>query len=194
MNLIILGPQGSGKGTQAKLLAEKFSLTHLSSGDLLRAEAASGSPKGKIIAALLAKGDLLPFETVLEVLEPAIKQASGPQAASSSKGFILDGTPRDVRQAEYLDYFLNEIGLKIDKVVYLSLPPEESLTRLLQRSQIEHRSDDTPETIKHRLEVYEKETAPVLDYYRARGLVLEVDGRPDIQTIFKDITDKLTTA
>ncbi|MEK7063909.1 MAG: adenylate kinase [Patescibacteria group bacterium] len=186
MNLVILGPQGSGKGTQAKLLAEKFSLVHLSSGDLLRAEADSGSQKGKIIADLLARGSLLPFETVLEVLEPALKKAKD--------GFILDGTPRDLKQAEYLDYFLDKIGIKIDKVIYLSLPPEDSLTRLLKRAQIEHRSDDTPETIKHRLEIYEQETTPVLDYYRAKDLVIEIDGRPDIQTIFKDIIAHLTLA
>mgnify|MGYP001587433502 FL=1 len=186
MNLIILGAPGSGKGTQAKLLTEKFDLSHLSSGDLLRAEAVSGSAKGKIIADLLAKGDLLPFETVLEVLEPAFKQARG--------GFILDGTPRDVKQAEYLDWFLQKNALQIDKVIYLSLPAEDSLTRLLKRAQIEHRTDDTPETIKHRLEIYDQETTPVLDYYRAKGLVIDVDGRPDIQTIFKDIVTHLTTA
>ncbi len=186
MNLIILGPQGSGKGTQAKLMAEKFGLTHLSSGDLLRQEAATGSAKGQIIANLLSKGNLLPFETVLEVLEPAIKNAKS--------GFILDGTPRDLHQAEYLDYFLNEISARINRVIYLSLPVDDSLTRLLKRAQIEHRSDDTPNTIKHRLEVYERETTPVLDYYRAKGLVVEIDGRPDIQTIFKDIVNRLTVA
>lgn len=186
MNLIILGPQGSGKGTQAKLLAEKFGLLHLSSGDLLREQAASASAKGKIIADLLSKGDLLPFETILAVLEPAIKNAKN--------GFILDGTPRDLKQAEYLDWILQKNGLQIDKVIYLSLPPEDSLTRLLKRAQIEHRPDDTPEIINRRLEIYEQETTPVLDYYRSRGLVVDIDGRPDIQTIFKDIVTRLTTA
>ncbi|MEK7524768.1 MAG: nucleoside monophosphate kinase, partial [Patescibacteria group bacterium] len=85
-------------------------------------------------------------------------------------------------------------ALQIDKVIYLSLPAEDSLTRLLKRAQIEHRTDDTPETIKHRLEIYDQETTPVLDYYRAKGLVIDVDGRPDIQTIFKDIVTHLTTA
>lgn len=186
MNLIILGPQGSGKGTQAKLLSQKFGLTHLSTGDLLRSEAASGSAKGKLIADLLAKGNLVPFETVLEVLEEALKKAKN--------GFILDGIPRDLRQAEYLDYFLKEIGTKIDHVIYPSLPREDSINRLLKRAQIEHRSDDTLEVINRRLEVYEKETVPVLDYYKAKGLVIQVDGTPDIQTIFNDIVNRLTLA
>lgn len=184
MNLIILGPQGSGKGTQAKLLAEKLGLKHISSGDLLRAEAASGSPKGILIGKVLATGELVPFETITELLEPAILQAKS--------GFILDGTPRDTRQAEYLDYFLNEKKISIDKVILLDIPREESLQRLIKRAEIEHRADDTQEAINERLNIFENETLPVIENYRNKGLLLVIDGTPDIQTIFQDIVNKLT--
>jgi len=183
MNLIILGPQGSGKGTQAKLLAEKFGLKHIASGDLLRTEAESGSEKGEIIAKILATGELMPFETVLEVTEPAF--------LSSSSGFILDGTPREVSQAEYLDSFLKEHKINIDKVILLDIPKEESLSRLAKRAEIEHRADDTPEAINARLSLYEENTLPVVEYYRRQGKLLVIDGTPDIQTIFQNIVTKL---
>lgn len=186
MNLIILGAPGSGKGTQADLLAEKFSLTHLSSGALLRAEAESGSEKGKLIANLLVSGVLLPFETVLEVLETALK--------ATKEGFILDGTPRDVRQAEYLEYFFNENKIKLNKVIYLDIPLEEGVKRILKRAQIEHRSDDNYESVKKRMEVYQAETLPVIEFYEKQSLLLKIDGTPDIQTIFKDIVSRLTLA
>ncbi len=183
MNLIILGPQGSGKGTQAKLIAEKYGLTHLSSGELLRIEAESGSKKGKIIAKLLETGELLPFETVLDVLEPALKK--------SVSGFILDGTPRNVSQAEFLDSFLAERKINIDKVILLDIPREVSLDRLAKRAKLENRSDDTPEAINERLRLYHSKTVPVIEHYRKMGKLLEIDGRPDIDTIFKDICNKL---
>lgn len=186
MNLVILGAPGSGKGTQADLLAEKFGLVHLSSGNLLRQEAQSGTPKGKLIADLLVTGKLLPFETVLEVLEPALKAAKD--------GFIIDGTPRDVHQAQYLDYFLAENKLQIDKVIYLDIPIDEGIKRIMKRAEIEHRSDDNYDSVKKRMEVYQTETAPVIDYYEKKGLLLKIDGTPDIQTIFNDIVNRLTVA
>lgn len=186
MNLIILGAPGSGKGTQADLLAEKFGLAHLSSGALLRQEAESGTPKGKLIADLLVSGRLLPFETVIEVLEPALKKAK--------EGFVLDGTPRDLRQTEYLDYFFDENKIRLDKVIYLDIPVDEGIKRIIKRAEIEHRSDDNYESVKKRMEIYQAETIPVIDYYRKRGVLLKVDGRPDIQTIFKDIVNRLTVA
>ena len=179
MNLIILGAPGSGKGTQADLLAEKFGLTHLSSGELLRKEAESGSPKGKLIADLLVTGALLPFETVLEVLEPTLK--------AEKDGFILDGTPRNLHQTEYLDSFLSEMKVILDKVIYLDIPIETGVTRIMKRADIEHRSDDNYESVKKRMQAYEEETMPVIDYYQKKGLLLKIDGTPDIQTIFKDI-------
>jgi adenylate kinase len=182
MNLIILGPQGSGKGTQAKLLAEKFGLKHISTGELLRSEAESGSEKGKIISEILKTGQLMPFETVVSVLEPALATATG---------FILDGTPRDIKQAEYLDWFLKEKNLSIDKVILLDIPREESLKRLAKRAEIEHRTDDTPEAISERLEIYRNSTLPIIESYRSQGKLLVIDGTPDIQTIFLDIVNKL---
>ena len=183
MNLIILGPQGSGKGTQAKLLAEKFGLKHISTGELLRAEAESGSEKGKLIGKILESGELMTFETVCEVLEPALH--------SAKSGFILDGTPRDIKQLEYLDWLLKENNIEIDKTILLDIPREVSLSRLSKRAEIEHRSDDTPEAINERLNIYEKNTLPVIEEYRRQGKLLEINGTPDIQTIFQDIVSNL---
>ncbi|EKD53366.1 MAG: hypothetical protein ACD_61C00056G0005 [uncultured bacterium] len=185
MNLIILGPQGSGKGTQAKLLAEKFGYVHVSSGSRLREFAKSGTPKGNLIADLLTTGELMPFDTVMQVIEQDLLGAKN--------GFILDGTPRDLMQAEYLDWFLNERHLVIDKVIFLNIPREESLKRLALRAKIENRSDDTPEAIQNRLDNYEKETVPVFEHYRKQGKLLEIDGTPDIETIFADIVSRLET-
>lgn len=184
MNLIILGPQGSGKGTQAKLLAEKFGLKHISTGELLRAEAQSGSEKGNKIDKILDSGELMTFENVVEVLEPAL--------LSAKSGFILDGTPRDFRQAEYLDQFLKDINIQIDKIILIEIPRDESLKRLQKRAEIEHRADDTPKAINERLNLFETNTLPVIEHYRRQGKLLEIDGTPDVQTIFEDIVSKLT--
>ncbi|KKT51417.1 MAG: Adenylate kinase, partial [Candidatus Collierbacteria bacterium GW2011_GWB1_44_197] len=179
MNLIILGPQGSGKGTQAKLLAEKFGYVHVSSGSRLREFAKTGTPKGDLIADLLTTGELLPFDTVMEVIEPDLLGAK--------HGFILDGTPRDLMQAEYLDWYLGERKLKIDKVILLDIPREVSLDRLAKRAKIENRSDDTPDAIHARLDIFEHDTLPVIDHYRKQGKLIEIDGTPDVQTIFANI-------
>lgn len=186
MNLIILGAPGSGKGTQADLLAQKFNLTHLSSGQLLRAEASLASPKGKLIADLLTNGKLLPFETILDVLEPALLTAK--------TGFILDGTPRNLRQTEALDYLFAENKIQLTKVIYLDIPLEEGIKRILKRAEIEHRSDDNYDSAKKRMEVYQTETLPVIEYYKQKGLLLFIDGTPNIQTISKDIINQLTIA
>lgn len=186
MNLVILGAPGSGKGTQAELLAKHFNILHISSGELLRQEAESGTHKGQLIKDLQTSGQLLPFETVLDVLEPSFK--------SSSVGFILDGTPRNIHQAEALDYFFTEHKIEIHKVIYLDIPIEDGVKRIMKRAEIEHRSDDNYESVKKRMEIYEEETKPIIDFYNAKGLLLKVDGTPDIETIFKSIVVRLTTA
>lgn len=186
MNIIILGPQGSGKGTQAKLLAKKLNLQHLSVGELLRQAAKRPTPKGKIIKNLLAKGILIPFETTLELLEPVLKKAVA--------GFILDGMPRNLRQAEHLSWFLQQIKQPIHHVIYLTLSSRSTYQRLLKRAKLEGRPDDTKEVIKKRLEIYHQETQPVIDYYRQQGLVTEINGEPDINTIHQSIISKLNPA
>ena len=184
MNLIILGPQGSGKGTQAKLLAEKLNIKHISTGNLLRQAAKEDTPKGKLIKSLQSKGTLIPFETTLEVLEPVLKE--------STQGFILDGMPRDLRQAEHLEWFLGQIKQSIDQVIYITLSKKSSYARLLKRAQTEGRSDDTAEAIKKRLEIYSKEKVPVIDHYRQQAKLIEINGEPDIDTIHQDILKKIS--
>lgn len=183
MNLIILGPQGSGKGTQAKLIAERYGLLNISSGKRLREFAKGNSDKAKLIADLLTTGALLPFDTVMEVIESDLINAK--------TGFIIDGTPRDLMQAEYMDWYLNERHITIDKVIHLDIPREVSLERLAKRAVIENRSDDTPEAIHERLDIYEKDTLPVIEYYRKQGKMIDVNGVGEIQDIFKEIISKL---
>ncbi|MBU1071077.1 nucleoside monophosphate kinase [Patescibacteria group bacterium] len=183
MNIIILGPQGSGKGTQAKLLAEKLNLKHISIGELLRQAARSLTPKGKIIKNLQTKGILIPFETTLELLEPVLKK--------TTQGFILDGMPRDLRQAEHLDWFLKQIKQQINHVIFITLSQKSTYNRLLKRAKLEGRSDDTKQAIKKRLEIYETKTVPVIKYFKDAGKLIEIDGEPDIATIHHSILSKL---
>ena len=183
MNLIILGPQGSGKGTQAKLIAQKYGLTHISTGDLFRQEIASGSDFGKALKEIIDKGDLVPDELLFSTLEKA--------PLNEKNGFILDGTPRNQFQAEEFEKIVQKVNIHIDKVILIDVPRAESIKRLLKRAEIEHRADDNLEAINKRLDLYDTETKPVVDYYRHQGKIIDIDGTPDIDTIFKDICNKL---
>ena len=183
MNLIILGPQGSGKGTQAKLIAQKYGLTHISTGALIRQEVESGSDFGKILQQKINNGELISDAELFSVLEKA--------PLEGGHGFILDGTPRNLFQAKELENVLAKVGVNIDRVILLTLPHDESIARLQKRARIEHRQDDNPEAIQKRLDLYHNETVPVIEYYRSQGKLIEVDGRPDVQTIFADICNRL---
>ena len=183
MNLIILGPQGSGKGTQAKLIAEKYGLSHISTGSLIRQEVESGSDFGKTLKQKINNGELISDAELFSILEKA--------PISAQKGFILDGTPRNIYQAKELENVFSKVGVNIDRVILLTLPHDESIARLQKRAEIEHRQDDNPEAIQKRLDLYTNETLPVIEYYRSQNKLIEIDGLPDIDTIFKDICGRL---
>lgn len=184
MNIIVLGPPGSGKGTQAKKIAQHFGLNHVSTGELLRLEAEKDTPKAKEILSYQKKGVLVPLEIVLEVTLPSLQ--------ASPSGFVLDGTPRNFQQAQRLNDFLAQKNIQIDRVILLELSDEEAISRLLKRAKLEGRSDDNEVTIRERFRVYHDDTEPVIALYEKQGKLLRIDGRPDIETIFQDILKKLT--
>jgi adenylate kinase len=175
MRVIMLSPPGAGKGTQCRRLALATGVAHISSGDLLRAEMARGSESGRAAAGYAARGDLVPDDLLFEVLTPVVLDAD-----RATGGYLLDGFPRTMAQA----LRAAELGIahqvSSDAVVYLTAPDHVLVERLLARADREGRTDDTPEVIQHRLAVFEAHTRPLVEYYRGRGLLLEVDAdRPE---------------
>lgn len=184
--LILFGAPGSGKGTQSDLLVEKYHLTHLSTGDLLRSEIASGSPLGTTLNEYISKGNLIPDAMMIEMLSKEIDKH-----ASTSKGFILDGFPRTVEQAEALQQMLsNREGSNV-LLLEMTVEKDELIKRLLKRGETSGRSDDNLETITKRLEVYEAKTKPVNEYYKTRGLHVGIDGMGTVEQIFDRINQTL---
>lgn len=209
MNLIILGPQGSGKGTQAELIAKKFGLEHIEMGRLLREIAKQGSPLGKEIHETInVQGKLVDDKIIEEVLHAKLG------GLPSEKGIIFDGVPRREDQRKYLDEEMGKMGRRIDAVIDIDLPEEESIKRLSRRwvcrenehvlimgkdiqseedrcpicqSAIFQRIDDSPERIRTRLEIYYNDTKEVIDHYRQKGILIEIDGTPSIEEVQKDI-------
>jgi adenylate kinase len=178
MNLVILGAPGSGKGTQAAVLAKKGNLKHVSSGDLLRAAVERKDELGKEIESIMAQGKLVPDQTVLALVRDAILDID------DYGGWILDGYPRTALQAEALEDVLSSAREVVDAVIYLEVDSDAVVERLSKRG----RADDTPETVRKRIEVYEAETMPVLDFYELRYDVHRVDGSKSIEEVSKEIT------
>ncbi|MCD5346263.1 adenylate kinase [Agromyces sp. H3Y2-19a] len=167
---LIVGPQGSGKGTQGVLVAAAFGVPQVATGDIFRANVAGGTELGKRVQAIIEAGDLVPDALTSELVRDRLQQPD------ASAGFLLDGYPRNRGQVDDLDEFLASRGESLDAVIELEVPRDESIKRIHQRAVEQGRTDDTEEVIANRLAIYERETAPILDVYRARGLVLRIDG------------------
>ena len=191
MKLILLGPPGAGKGTQAKIIEARYGCVQLSTGDMLRAAVAAGTEVGKKAEALMARGDLVPDEIVVGIISDRIDEPD------CSQGFILDGFPRNVAQAEALDRMLDEKGLALDAVVELAVDDAILVSRIEKRaSETEGgpRADDNVEALRKRLEVYHAQTAPLIDYYGSKGVLQSVDGMAEIDDVSAEIANALDSA
>jgi adenylate kinase len=179
---IIFGPPGSGKGTQAAKIEKEFDLKHLSTGDILRSEVASGSPTGKEAGRIMAAGDLVPDELIVDIVRMRLPEAE------AGRGVLLDGFPRTERQAQALDAMLADEGHRVDFVIALEVPEPELVDRLLHRAKVEGRADDTRKAITERMHEYHKLTEAVLDHYRRQGVPVQlVDGRGSPDEVFERI-------
>ena len=185
MNLLLIGPPGSGKGTQGERLAARLGVEHLAAGDLLRAEVKGETPLGRQVADLMRRGDLVPDAVIISLLMPRVL------AAVEGNGYLLDGFPRSVEQAREARQLAERAGAGPDAVIYLDAPREELVRRILARADVEGRADDNPETVKNRLRVFDEATAPLVDYYRGRGLLRVVDAAQDEDAVTADILREL---
>jgi adenylate kinase len=179
MNIIIFGPQGVGKGTQARMLASHYNLKHISTGDALRESIKSGEAIGKIADEYISKGEFVPDDVVNEIVEYDL--------AKHTSGWILDGYPRNLEQVEYLNKALKKLGQKIDFIIVLSAPHYVLVERMKSRREIENRSDDIDQIIEKRLELFREKTKPVLDYYNKSNVVKTLNGVGEIEEVNKYI-------
>ena len=177
MDLIILGAPGSGKGTQGALLSTRLAIPKISTGDLLRAAVKDGTPLGTKARGFMDQGLLVPDEIILGLIEEVL------HSAAAAAGIIMDGFPRTLPQAEAVDQLLTPLQRTVDRVLLIDVDEEELIQRMVKRAEIEGRADDTPETIRRRQEVYREQTAPLIAFYDARGLVTRVNGLGTVEEI-----------
>lgn len=187
MRIVLLGPPGSGKGTQAAMLVEELGLPHISTGALLRNAAARGTELGLQAKSITDRGDLVPDNIMSDMIEERLGRED------VADGFILDGYPRNVAQAKSLDNMLERLNKPADEAIHIDIDPERILKRIAKRAKEEGRSDDTVETVRNRLRVYEEQTAPVADYYAERGLLTRILGNGPKEEIFQRILSVLNT-
>jgi adenylate kinase len=182
-NLILFGPPGSGKGTQSVRIAENYNLVHTSTGDIFRKEIRDGSPLGIKVQSIIEKGELVPDDLLVDILRAALKRAG----EGGIKGFVMDGYPRTIRQAQDFDMLLAEKNESVSLVLALDVDEEEIITRLLKRAQQEGRKDDTEEVIRNRMKVYHSQTHPLMEYYNKQGKFNSIHGIGSIDDIFAGI-------
>jgi adenylate kinase len=185
MNLLVLGPQGSGKGTQAKRIAAEYDIPHISTGDMFREAIDTGTELGRRVEPILAAGELVPDELTAALVRERLGE---PDAAH---GFVLDGFPRNLAQADELDAMLAEVGRGLDAVLFFDLDDGTARERALGRARVDGRYDDTPEVIERRLDVYHEQTEPLVEYYRARDLLVPLPAERSIDAVFAEIQKAL---
>lgn len=181
MNLLVLGPQGSGKGTQAKRISAAHAVPHVSTGDMFRAAIAAGSDLGRRVEPILASGELVPDDLTVALIRERLS------AADAVGGFVLDGFPRNLAQAEALDAMLAEIGRALDAVLFFDLTDGLAVERIRSRAVDEAREDDTPEAIARRLAIYHEQTEPVVERYRAGGKLVALHAERSIDEVAAEI-------
>ena len=185
MNLLVLGPQGAGKGTQANRIAAEFEIPHISTGDMFRAAIDAGTELGRTVAPLLANGVLVPDEVTIALIRDRLSQDD------AQRGFVLDGFPRNLAQAEALDELLEREGLGLDAILFFDLPDEVGMERALGRARVENRTDDTHEVIAKRLATYHSETEPVVEHYRTTGKLVPLHAGRTVQEVWTEISSAL---
>jgi len=188
VNILLLGPQGSGKGTQAKRISDAYGIPHIATGDMLRAAMAAGTELGRKVKPIYDSGQLVPDDLMIELIRERLAQDD------TEDGFVLDGFPRTLPQAEALDPMLREIGKELTVVFVLQLPDEVCIERLTRRAQLEGRVDDTPEAIAKRLDIYHRETEPLIEWYRIRSNVVTIHADRSVNEVFAEIQQALEQA
>jgi adenylate kinase len=188
LDVLLLGVQGSGKGTQAKRLASEYDIAHLSTGDMLRQAIAEGTELGRRVKPVLEAGDLVPDDLMIELIRGRI------QSPDTAGGFILDGFPRTMAQADALDSMLAEIDRPLSVVLELQVPDDVAIERLRKRAAEEGRSDDTPEAIANRIDLYHRETKPLVSHYRLAGNLVGIHGDRSENEVFAEIQDAVDQA
>jgi adenylate kinase len=185
LNVLLLGPQGSGKGTQANRIAAEYGIPHVASGEILRAEMQAGTELGRRVQDVVDRGDLVSDDLIIELIKTRLAQPD------TEAGFVLDGFPRTSPQAEALDEMFGDIRRALSVVFALQIPDDVAIERLLRRAEIEGRTDDTLEAISRRLETYHRETAPLVEYYRVRGNLVPIHGERSENEVFAEIQSAL---